>query len=89
METNELPPATEVELTTKEKETSTKLAPPFRLGNEEVEAMSDGLEGMVILENNPLGLEMTSVMARSWPELSASDLALPLESGRENSREER
>ena len=42
--------------------------------------MSDDLEGMVINENEPLGLEMTNVMAGVWPELSASDLALPLES---------
>ena len=82
VETNKLPPAAEIELTTKEKETSTNLAPLFRLGNEEVEAMSDGLEGMAIMENDPFGLEkeMTSVMAGRWPELSASDLALPLES---------
>ena len=55
------------------------LAPPFRIGNEEVASMSDDLEGMVINENDPLGLEMTKVMAGGWSELSASDLALPLE----------
>ena len=54
------------------------MAPPFRLGNEEVEAMLDDLEGMVIMENDPLGL--VREMAGKWPELSASDLALPLES---------
>ena len=42
--------------------------------------MSDDLEGMVINENDPLGLEMTKVMAGEWAELSTNDLALPLES---------
>ena len=75
-ETSEVPPTPEIEPKIK---TPMNLAPPFRIGNEEVASMSDDLEGMVINENDPLGLEMTKVMAGGWSELSASDLALPLE----------
>ena len=75
-------PAAEIGQTTKEKETPTKakLAPPFRLENEDVGVMSEDLDAMVISENDPLGLEMNSAMAGTWSGLSADDLALPLES---------
>lgn len=69
---------------------ATTMAPRFKLQstNGEVEAMSDDVEGLLLLERDPLGLNreeeidpknVTNAAAGMWPELSAGDLALPSE----------